>query len=180
MSAFLHNFALSFKSIKKVRTIVLTALLTAIGVVLEMLTNFSLLGGAVQVKLSFIPIGICGMLLGPVPAMICGFLTDFLRATLFPTGAYLVSLSLCQTVMGFVYGAFFFRQKITLKRIALTAIINFLLTTLVLKSLALAPIYYANDFLLTLKLRLWYVVLLPLEIVAFRLLNGPIIKYSLK
>ena len=73
MSAFLHNFALSFKSIKKVRTIVLTALLTAIGVVLEMLTNFSLLGGAVQVKLSFIPIGICGMLLGPVPAMLCGF-----------------------------------------------------------------------------------------------------------
>lgn len=180
MSAFLHNFLLSLKSIKKVRVIVLIALLTAIGVVLEMLTNFSLLGGAVQLKFSFVPIGICGMILGPVPAMICAFLTDFLRATLFPTGAYLVSLSLCQMTMGLVYGIFFYRQKITLKRITVTAIVNFLITTLVLKSLALAPIYYANNVLLTMQLRLWYVVLLPIEIIVFRVLSGPIINYSLK
>ncbi len=176
----MSGFFQSLKSVKNVRVIVLTALLTAIGVVLEMLTNFSLLGGAVQLKFSFVPIGICGMLLGPVPAMICAFLTDFLRATLFPSGAYLVTLSLCQTVMGLIYGLFYYKRKITLKLITLTTLTNFLITTMLLKSLALAPVFYAGDFLLTLKLRLWYLTLLPVEIIVFRILCVPVTKYSLK
>ena len=176
----MSGFFQSLKSIKNVRVIVLTALLTAIGVVLEMLTNFSLLGGAVQLKFSFVPIGICGMLLGPVPAMICAFLTDFLRATLFPSGAYLVTLSLCQTVMGLIYGLFYYKRKITLKLITLTTLTNFLITTMLLKSLALAPVFYAGDFLLTLKLRLWYLTLLPVEIIVFRILCVPVTKYTLK
>ncbi len=176
MSAFFQ----SLKSIKNVRTIVLTALLTAVGVVLELFTNFSLLGGALQLKFSFVPIAICGMILGPVPAMICAFLTDFLRATLFPSGAYLISLSFCQTVMGLIYGLFYYKRKITLKLITITTLTNFLITTFFLKSLALAPIFYAGDFFLTLKLRLWYIALLPVEIIVFRVLANPITKYSLK
>ncbi len=184
MSAFFRkevdNFLYSLKSIKNIRVIVLTALLTAIGVVLELFTNFSLLGGALQLKFSFVPIGICAMSLGPVPAMICAFLTDFLRATLFPTGAYLISLSLCQMTMGLVYGLFFYKRKITLVNIIVATIVNFIITTMFLKSLALAPIYYAGNFFLTMKLRLWYLALLPLEIVVFRILALPISKYSLK
>ncbi len=172
----IENFLFSLKSIKNVRVIVLTALLTALGVVLEMLTNFSLLGGAVQLKFSFVAIGICGAVLGPVPAMICAFLTDFLRATLFPTGAYLISLSMCQTVMGLIYGLFFFKRKLTLKLITASAITNFVITTLLLKSLCLAPIFYAGDFFLTLELRLWYLLVLPIEILIFRILCTPIAK----
>ena len=184
MSAFFHkileNFYLSLKSIKQIRVIVFISLFTAIGVVLELFTNFSLLGGAVQVKLSFIPIGLCGMMFGPVPAMICAFLTDFLRATLFPTGAYLVTLSLCQAVMGLVYGIAFYRYKPTLLRFSLTSAVNFIVVTLVLKSLCLAPVYYAGDLILTLALRLWYIILIPVEIIAFRLLAIPVLKSLIK
>lgn len=184
MSAFFRslfvNFALSFKSIKTIRVIVFTSLFTAIGVVLELFTNFSLLGGAVQVKLSFIPIGICGVMFGPFPAMICAFLTDFLRATVFPTGAYIPTLSLCQAVMGLIYGVAFYRQKLTLSRFSITAVINFLIVTLTLKSLCLAPVYYTGDFLLTLKLRLWYALLIPVEIVAFKVLTAPLLKTLIK
>ena len=184
MSAFFRktaeDFLLSLKSISQIRVVVFISLFTAIGVVLETFTNFSLLGGAVQVKLSFIPIGLCGMLFGPVPAMICAFLTDFLRATLFPTGAYLVTLSLCQAVMGLVYGFSFYRRKPSTLRFSITAVINFLLVTLVLKSLCLAPVYYAGDFMLTLTLRLWYLVLIPVEIIVFRLLAIPVLKCLIK
>lgn len=184
MSAFFRslfqNFALSFKSIKTVRVIVFTSLFTAIGVVLELFTNFSLLGGAVQVKLSFIPIGICGMMFGPAPAMLCAFLTDFLRATVFPTGAYIPTLSLCQAVMGLIYGVCFYRSKITTLKVTLTTLVNFFVVTLLLKSLCLAPIYYTGDILLTLKLRLWYALLIPVEIVAFKVLSAPLLKTLIK
>lgn len=184
MSTFFRNllsgFAQSLKSIKQIRVIVFISLFTAVGIILELFTNFSLLGGAVQVKLSFIPIGVCGAIFGPVPALICAFLTDFLRAMLFPTGAYIVTLSLAQGAMGLIYGFAFYRKPPTLVRISVTALVNFVLVTLLIKSLCLAPVYYANNFWLTLSLRLWYTVLIPLEIVAFKLLFPPLLKTLIK
>ncbi len=86
---------------KHIVSATLTALFIALAVVLSRFMSINLWN--MSIGFSFVPLMLCGALLGPVWGGVCGALTDFIGATLFPFGAYFPGF----TAVAFLSGVFF-------------------------------------------------------------------------
>ena len=86
------------------RTLTLTALLTALEIVLSRFLSIS--AWNTKIGFAFVPVVIAALLLGPVWAGIAAALADFLGAVLFPVGPYFPGFTLTAFLMGAVYGLF--------------------------------------------------------------------------
>lgn len=88
-----------------VRLITFTALLVALGVVLDRL---SLLNPGWKIGFGFIPVVVAAILYGPVVSAIVYGLSDLLAALLFPIGPYFPGFTICAALMGAIYGLFLY------------------------------------------------------------------------
>jgi ECF transporter S component (folate family) len=59
-------------------------------------------------SLGFLPIAAVGMLLGPIPAALCGALGDVLGFFLFPSGTFFPGYTLTAALTGLIYGLFLY------------------------------------------------------------------------
>jgi len=91
-----------------VRLITFTALLVALGVVLDRL---SVLNPGWKIGFGFIPVVIAAILYGPVIAAIVYGLSDLIAALLLPIGPYFPGFTLCAALMGAVYGIFLYKKN---------------------------------------------------------------------
>ena len=118
-----NKFGGSASELKNPLALSVCAMLLAVNIVLSYFGNVSITFlGTNVIKLTFtaIPIAIAAMLYGPVPAGIIGGLTDIIGFVLAPMGAYIPGFTISMILMGFVYGAAFYHEKITLARILVT------------------------------------------------------------
>ena len=93
-SGILFNFKDSLKGMKKLRTLAACAMLLALAVVLD-----------------YFAIAACGMLFGPVPAMICGGLEDVLMWLIKPAGMFFPGYTLSSMLAGLIYGLCLYRRS---------------------------------------------------------------------
>ena len=108
-----------------VRLITFTALLIALGVILDRL---SVLNPGWKIGFGFIPVVVAAVLYGPSVAAIVYALSDLLAALLFPIGPYFPGFTVCAAVMGAVYGLFLYGKKVKFfPNIILPTIINCLI-----------------------------------------------------
>lgn len=91
-----------------VRLITFTALLVALGVVLDRL---SVLNPGWKIGFGFIPVVVAAVLYGPVVAALVYGLSDLIAALLLPIGPYFPGFTACAAVMGAVYGIFLYQKK---------------------------------------------------------------------
>ncbi|MDO4972743.1 MAG: folate family ECF transporter S component [Eubacteriales bacterium] len=120
------------------RTLTLTALLTALEIVLSRFLSIS--AWNTKIGFAFVPVVIAALLLGPVWAGIAAALADFLGAVLFPVGPYFPGFTLTAFLMGAVYGLFLYRRQ-SIGRILGAVAVHQLALSLLLNTLWISLLY---------------------------------------
>lgn len=87
---------------KKLFSLILTAVFTAVTVVLSRFLSFNIWN--MSIGFSFVSIMLCGMLLGVFWGGVCGALADFIGAILFPFGPYFPGFTATAFLSGAVFG----------------------------------------------------------------------------
>ncbi len=122
-----------------------------------------------EISFASIMIGACGYLYGPVLTGIAGVVADIVKFIVRPTGAFFPGFTLNEFLVGFLYGCFFYKKEITLKRtilarISVVIIINLILTPIWLNIMYGTPLFalpriIKNILLLPIDIALLYTVL---------------------
>ena len=108
----------SYKELKKLRTLVVTALLIAIGIVLG---QFSIqITDSTKIGISFIATQMTAQLFGPVVGGIMGGVADILKFIIKPTGPFLIGYTISAILGPVIYGVMLYKKPITLWRILLS------------------------------------------------------------
>lgn len=89
------------------RALCATAVMTALGVVLERLLGVNTL--IVKISFSFVPIVLVAILYGSAYAALAGGLTDLIGALLLPFGPYFPGYTVTAALAGFCFGFFLYR-----------------------------------------------------------------------
>lgn len=150
------------KEVKTVSSITGSALLAAMSPVLGMLT----INVNQYMKIGFTSLihAMTGYLYGPILAGIAGGVADIIKYIAKPTGPFFPGFTLNEILVGFVYGLFFYKKKVTLKkavgaRMIMTFGINLTLTPLWLS------IMYGSAFKVMVPARIIKnIVMIPIDI----------------
>lgn len=112
------QFTDSYKEMKKLNTIVITALLIAIGIILG---QFSIqITDTMKIGISFIATQMTAMLFGPVVGGVMGGVTDILKFIIKPTGPFLIGYTISAILGPVIYGMMLYKKPIALWRILLS------------------------------------------------------------
>lgn len=95
------------KAAYHLRAITVSAVMTALAVVLERLLGINT--PIVKISFAFVPIVLVAILYGSAYAAIVGGLTDFIGALLLPFGPYFPGYTVTATLVGFCFGMFLYR-----------------------------------------------------------------------
>lgn len=121
--------------------ITMSAVFIALYFVLDRFTAINLLAN--QYKLSFIPLIMASVFLGPVWGMAVGGLGDLVSALIMPTGAYFPGFTIVSALMGLTFGLLC-HKKISVPRALLAAFLCQGVGSLVLNTLNLSFYFIIN------------------------------------
>ena len=118
MTKLKQQFVDSSNEMKKLITLILTALFIALGIVLG---QWSIqVTQDVKVGVSFIATQLTATLFGPVVGGIMGGVADILKFIIKPTGAFSILWTLNAVVGPMIYGIMLYKKKFTLWRVLLS------------------------------------------------------------
>jgi len=130
MHKIMNQFADSAKELKKLKTIVITGLLIAIGIILG---QFSIqISQSTKVGISFIATQLTAMLFGPVIGGIMGGVSDVLKFIIKPTGNFLIGYTINAMVGPIIYGILLYKRHISFWRILISKAVVAVLVNLLL------------------------------------------------
>lgn len=138
------SFRLSAKEMKRTSSLVGVAMLCAVNVVMG---QFSInLTPTLKIGFAFLPVGVCGMLYGPVLTGLAGVANDLIKFFLKPSGQFMIGFTLIEGLQGVLYGLFLYRHKVSIPRVfftrlCITVFLNLCLTPLFLY------LYYGQGFI---------------------------------
>ncbi len=167
--------------LKKPRVLAVCALLLAVSIAMSGL--FLQLPNNLRVYFTYLPKGLCAAVCGPVAALVAGFAEDLLGYALHPSGGFFPGYTLSTMVGMFLYALGFYRQRLSLPRVALTKLSVNLLCNVGLGTLW-SSILYGKSYLfyfwgsLGKNLLLWPVEVF-LMMAVFRLLAPAMAKEGL-
>lgn len=148
------------KGLRRTRTIVGAALLAAVGLVLNQFTIT--VSQFLEIGFSFLAAAACAYLYGPWAAAMMGVVTDLAGYLLRPNGAFFPGFTFNELLLGFLYGCWLYRKRVTLGRCFCAC-----LTAVVIFNLFLTPLWlhmmYGQTFLLSGMRLLKNAIKLPLD-----------------
>lgn len=126
------QFVSSWHELKKIKTLVMTALLMAIAVILGFYTIQ--VSDSLKIGFSFIANELTGMMFGPVVGGIMAAAADILKFLVKPTGPFFFGFTFNALLAGMLYGMFLYKRPLSLKRVffanaTVSVIVNMLLAT---------------------------------------------------
>ena len=130
--------------ITRLRTVVICAMLTAVGVLLS--GPLSLYFGTFKTGIETLPKILAGVLFGPLWGGVVGAVTDFLQAMLFPRGGYQPLFTVVAFFFGFIPGLFFRNGRpIKFLRLLLAIACGQILASVILNTTVLVVLGYAKS-----------------------------------
>ncbi|MBO4446114.1 MAG: folate family ECF transporter S component [Clostridia bacterium] len=106
--------------------IVIMGMLIALYVVLNRFLSINVWN--LSIGLTFLPLAVAGMVLGPVKAGIVGALSDFIGAMLFPFGPFFPGFTLTAFLKGLTYGLLLYKKQNILLIVAAEVIVQGILS----------------------------------------------------
>ena len=171
-------FSQSLAKLKNPRSLVITAMLTAVMIVLDQPFLSLQIGNGLKINFLFIPVMICGMFYGPVPCAAMCVAGDVLGVLL--TGKGVVwQLILVELVRGILIGCIMFKKEPTLGRVVAGQSVSNLFVNMCLNTAVLMWVGYLpsqNIFLAAGARVVKNIVFLPVEIIALFFLLNSLIK----
>lgn len=151
----------SFKEFKSPFSITFGAMMTAMNVLIGAFRiNIS---NILVISFSSVTIGPCALACGPIlTATICA-IADILKYLLSPNGPFFIGFTINEFLLGLIYGLYFYRKKVSVKRVLAARITIVILLNLMLTPLWL-QIMYGNSFWVLVSARIVKnIVLLPVD-----------------
>jgi len=137
------------------------SMLIALYACLSVLTIY--INQVLRFNFTFVPVALASILFGPLAGGITGALGDILGWVVTHPGPYFPGLTISGFVAGVIYGIFFYKKEITIRRVIFAAITMVIVVELLLNALWLS-ILYGNAFFVLLGERLIKIVILvPLQ-----------------
>lgn len=127
-------WSLAASELRNIRILAFAALMIAACVALSYIPSIPIGDGGVRVSWGFLARSICGMVGGPVVALVFGLAEDTISYMIHPTGVYFPGYALTTMIGTMIYALFLYRAKPTVTRIFLaklfTNILNVFLGSL--------------------------------------------------
>lgn len=123
------------------------------------------IGHFIQIRFSFLPLALIGLLYGPLVCCICGGISDLLCFMIKPTGVFFPGFTLNAMLTGFIYGIFLYRKKTpSLRCLFFMSICNDCIVQLLLTSIWLSILYH-TALVPVLYLHIWkFIFLFPIHL----------------
>lgn len=123
----------SAKAMQHTRTLVVVALLAAVGLVLNQFTIP--VSQFLEIGFSFLASAACAFLCGPWAAGMMGIVTDLVGYLMRPNGGFFPGFTFNEFLMGFLYGCWLYKKPVSLRRclcagLTIVLVINLFLTPL--------------------------------------------------
>lgn len=132
----------------------------------------------IELRFAFLPIACIGMLFGPVVGAETGMLSDILGYIVKPTGPFFPGFTISAIAQGIIYGLFFYKKEITVRRIILAQLTDTIIVSLILNPIWLS-ILYGNGFIAVFTGRLIKTaVMFPINTVLLAAILKPARKYG--
>lgn len=139
-------FRESAKELKQAKSVVTTAMLVAVGIVLSAYATIRITPDF-QVSFGFLSSGMIAQLFGPVVNLIAGFVTDVVSYLLYTDGPYCFWFALNPMVSGLIFSLFFYRKKVTLPKAIAAKLVDTLVVEVGMTTLWLILLYGAKGWL---------------------------------
>lgn len=160
-----QQFVDSYRELKKLETIVMTALLIAIGIILG---YFSIqLTDSIKIGISFVATQLTAVLYGPVVGGIMGGVADILKFIIKPTGAFFWGWTLNAIVGPVIYGMMLYKKKLTFLRIIVSKIVVAIVVNMFLGCLWSSMLYGKGFWVLMGTKAIQQVIQVPIQSVIF-------------
>lgn len=143
--SFFRMFRQSAEKLKQPRTLVTTALLMAVGILLS--TSSIRISPTLEISLEYLATAAISLLFGPVVNGIAAVATDIISTVLAPNGSFFFWFALNPVVSGIVFSTFFYHKKITWWRVILAKLLDTLLVNMFMTPLWLSLLYGEKSFL---------------------------------
>ncbi len=162
-----RQFQDSYMELKEVRTLVMTAMLIAVGIILG---QFSIqVTETTKIGISFIATQLTAMLYGPVVGGIMGGVADILKFIIKPTGTFMIGYTISPILSSMIYGVMLYKKPIRLWRILAAKTVVAILINVLLGSFW-NYLYMGKAFLAMLPVKmLQQVIQVPLQSILFYL-----------
>ena len=134
------QFLSSARRMKRVRSLVMAAMLLAVQVVLGLVAAIPV-GPSIRISFGYLALSSAGALLGPAVAPINGALADVLVFLIRPTGPYFPGFTVTGLVSGLIYGLMLYRREITLPRLLVTKLLIDVICNLALNTVWIHMLY---------------------------------------
>lgn len=167
----------------KIKKIILSAMLLAILIILSRFVSIKT--QILVISISFIPIMMSAIWLGPKYSTIIALLGDLLGAILFPFGAYFPGFTVSAAISGLIYGLFLYNKGKELKskqliiRLTISSLIVLIIVNIFITSLWL-HILYGKAYLAIIASRIiTQIIMLPIQVITIYILekfSRPLIK----
>lgn len=158
------TFYKSIQELKSTVNISISAMLLALRVLCAIFTVLVI--PEVKIGFSFLPTSIAATLFGPfVSALVDGF-GDILGYVFNPVGgAYFPGFTVSAIITGLIYGFFFYKKKMTFKRIILCEIVIAVAVEFLLSSLWVSILYSKAIYLVMSTRVIKILVMLPIRVI---------------
>ena len=169
-------YAIAVNSIQIVAAVVLAALLVAGRVAIT--SFYVMVGENLKISFGFFLNALGSLIYGPFVGILTGFATDILGTIIHPIGPFFPGYTLTAMAGSFVYALFFYRARITVRRVVLCKLCVNLFVNVGLNCLWSAILYSKGYFYYLAKSLAKNLVMLPIEVVillAFLRLMLPIV-----
>ncbi len=159
------SFSDSYKELKKLRTIVLTGLLIAVGIILG---QFSIqVTDTTKIGISFVATQLTATLFGPVVGGLMGGVADILKFIIKPTGAFFIGWTINAMVGPVIYGLMLYKKKLTLARILISKTIVAIVVNMFLGCLWSSLLYGKAFWVLVGSKAIQQVIQVPVQSIIF-------------
>lgn len=158
-----HLIRQSGQGIKNVKTLVGTSLFVAMNAALGYF-KIVVIPKMLEINFSSLALAACAFTYGPVMAGAAGIICDNIKYLLNPSGPYMPLFGLNEFLTGFIYGLFFYKKSLSLKRVILARLSVVLLINIFLTPLWL-HILYGNAFIILVQARiLKNILMFPVDV----------------
>ena len=141
----------SLQELCHTKTVVLCGLLAALAIVLSMVASIQL-GPYIKIGFSGLPNRIVEFLFGPAVGCLFGGALDLLKYVLKPDGPFFFGFTFNAMLAAFIYGCFYYRHKLTFRRVLIAKLVVILIVNVLLNTLWL-DMLYGKGFLAILPMR---------------------------
>ena len=171
------QFSDSYKELKKLKTIVITAMLIAVGIILG---QFSIqITDTMKVGISFIATQLTAALFGPVVGGLMGGVADILKFIIKPTGAFFWGWTFNAMLGPVIYGILLYKKKWTLGRILISKAIVAVVVNLFFGCLWSSMLYGKAFMALVTGKLLQQVIQVPVQSIIFWMVANALQKEGL-